>query len=228
MASDFACLLQFLGVRKCAVLAHSLATLWAINIATLLPDRVVGIVLVSPMKRCTAPLPAEFIATRVPSLEDVMVGSLAEAIKRSKGMLEGAMAPEASNAPERYARFAADPFWVSLMWDSLRGFRNEKRFLAARRCDHGWIIAPRLPSDDAALTSCAIHVIAGEKDSVTPIANAKALEERFAPTCRLHVLPDTAHSLAPGPTDDFCKALEEALEAIRPRLCSDTGEPGLV
>ncbi len=211
--ADVEALCEALGVGTLLVCGHSFGCTWAMALAASWPARVLGVILFSPPRRLAAPFPppmASFFANRSLAL---LTGA-ALAISRSRGQLQAAEG-EQRETPERYAAFAADPFWVSVMFESQHCFLSDKAVALGTVNDNALIGAPRLPFDeiDETVLACPLHLYVGAADSLTPLANAQLLAQKL-PHAQLRVIDGCAHILAVGPSDDFRRRLCASAQAM--------------
>ena len=203
---DLLALCDTLGVERFYICGHSNGCLWALVMAACVPERVAGLMLNSPPRRTVGPLPpqmASFFGSRWMSQ---LLGT-AEALQRSKDEFPAAET-EWKLSGARYAQFAADPFWVSVMYEAQRCFKSDKALAAAMATDNGIIGSMQLPFDTAPI-QCPVYVSTGDADMMTGPSNAHALRDKLAPTTtvQVEIIHSCAHFLAVGPVDDFAARL---------------------
>ena len=144
---DILALLNALAVGKVIVLGHSMGCLFGSILASALPTRVVTLVLCSPTLRCSGPLPAGVLSIIQENTAPTSRATrLQTAAARAADEFQMAL-DEQKATPRRYAAFAADPFWVSVQYDSFRCFTDDRRFLMANATD--WEMTQRAQVTDA-------------------------------------------------------------------------------
>ena len=128
-------LLDALAVGKVIVLGHSMGCLWGSILAGALPTRVVSLVLCSPTLRPAGPLPPAILPFLKESTAPVARANQIENVAARAANKFDSATNEQKATPKRYAAFAADPFWVSVQYESFRCFRDERHFLMATISD---------------------------------------------------------------------------------------------
>ena len=213
IVSDVVALLDALGIRgKFGVCGHSAGCVVAMVLAAALPERVCGVLLVSPPRRVAVASPPRVRGLMQHRPMWRRVGT-AWALQRAQHIFGGVEA-EQKATPARFAAFAADAFWVSALYDSQRAFVSDHALAAAVAADSYLIGCEALPFDAPESVRCAVHVVSGAEDKMTPRANGELLQQKV-PHATLETMEGAAHFLAVGPTEDFRRILESSVKAWR-------------
>jgi pimeloyl-ACP methyl ester carboxylesterase len=171
-AADYAArlhgLLDVLGIGRCVLLGQSLGALMAAAFAARWPERLYGLVLLSPAQgygRSSTALRAEKLHERLQAMERLGPAGLAAA--RAANLLAANPAPEA----------------LELVRWNMAQLRPEGHAQAAHMLSGGCLL------DDAAAYRGPVLVACGSEDRVTPPAGCRALAQS---------LPGSAFELLPG------------------------------
>lgn len=216
IVSDVLALMDALGIHgRFGVCGHSLGCVVAMVLAAALPDRVSGLLLVSPPRRVAVPSTPRVRALQQHRPMWRRVGT-AWALQRSRHIFGGVEAEQRAT-PARFAAFAADPFWVSAMFDSQRAFAHDHALAAAVAADSYLIGCKTLPFDTPNSVRCPVRAVSGAEDKMTPRANGELLQQKV-PHATLEVMEGAAHFLAVSPTEDFRRILESSVKAWQTRI----------